>query len=175
MRKQNMTFTTAHLTRPVEPWILKFATDSKDASTIEHSLAEAGITARVLRGTQARTIQELMDEFASKLDFPEYFGNNWNALADCLTDLSWLSGLAYVVVIDEARYLLDREPEDILNLFLHLIENTSEQWAAPINLDEDWDRPEIPFHLLLCESAEHFPALRARIRSANMEIPDFQL
>ncbi|MFI1202291.1 barstar family protein [Streptomyces sp. BHT-5-2] len=31
-----------------------------------------------------------LDRCADALDFPGYFGHNWDALADCLTDLSWL-------------------------------------------------------------------------------------
>ncbi|MBT2385160.1 barstar family protein [Streptomyces sp. ISL-11] len=30
-----------------------------------------------------------LDRCATDLEFPEWFGRNWDALADCLTDLSW--------------------------------------------------------------------------------------
>ncbi|WP_190133070.1 barstar family protein [Streptomyces mashuensis] len=30
-----------------------------------------------------------LDRCAADLDFPSWFGHNWDALADCLTDLSW--------------------------------------------------------------------------------------
>ncbi|MGW0822740.1 barstar family protein [Streptomyces sp. NPDC002845] len=30
-----------------------------------------------------------MDRAARAFDLPDYFGRNWDALADCLTDLSW--------------------------------------------------------------------------------------
>jgi hypothetical protein len=33
--------------------------------------------------------QEFMDRVAADLRLPAWFGRNWDALADCLTDLSW--------------------------------------------------------------------------------------
>ncbi|WKK22611.1 barstar family protein [Streptomyces olivoreticuli] len=30
-----------------------------------------------------------LDRCAAALDFPQWFGHNWDALADCLMDLSW--------------------------------------------------------------------------------------
>lgn len=32
-----------------------------------------------------------LNEFAIKLKFPDYFGFNWDAFADCMTDLAWLN------------------------------------------------------------------------------------
>lgn len=33
--------------------------------------------------------QEFMERCALGLELPDWFGRNWDALADCLTDLSW--------------------------------------------------------------------------------------
>jgi hypothetical protein len=33
--------------------------------------------------------QEFMDRCTADLGLPDWFGRNWDALADCLTDLSW--------------------------------------------------------------------------------------
>jgi RNAse (barnase) inhibitor barstar len=36
---------------------------------------------------------------ASALKFPSYFGMNWDALNDCLTDLSWKKATGYVIIL----------------------------------------------------------------------------
>ncbi|MCI9888488.1 barstar family protein [Micrococcales bacterium 31B] len=37
-----------------------------------------------------QTREQVLTEFARALKFPEYYGRNLDALADCLGDLSWL-------------------------------------------------------------------------------------
>ncbi len=43
-----------------------------------------------LDGAEMTDKTQLMQEFAAVLNFPEYFGGNWDALHDCLKDVSWL-------------------------------------------------------------------------------------
>lgn len=41
----------------------------------------------------------LLDRLARALSFPAWFGRNWDALADCLTDLAWMPAAGYVLVL----------------------------------------------------------------------------
>ncbi len=50
----------------------------------------------------------ILDGFASALRFPDWFGANWDALADCLTDLSWLDAPGYLIVLRPAPDIATR-------------------------------------------------------------------
>ena len=113
------------------------------------TLLGLGITVRVLDARRMRTRAGLFDEFSARLDFPDYFGRNWDALSECLADLSWLGGSAYAIVIAEGECLLAEEPARELTQFVDLIEHVAAEWAEPVALGEAWDRPAVPFHLLL--------------------------
>jgi len=41
----------------------------------------------------------LFDALAKSLNFPNHFGKNWDALNDCLTDLAWLDGNGWVLIL----------------------------------------------------------------------------
>jgi len=49
---------------------------------------------------------------AQALDFPDTFGANWDALADCLQDLSWRHAAGYVLHLRDARGFARAVPED---------------------------------------------------------------
>ncbi len=51
---------------------------------------------------KARGKEKLLSVLAAKLRFPTYFGHNWDALEECLRDLSWLGDQPRVVIVHEA-------------------------------------------------------------------------
>ena len=50
-----------------------------------------------LKGSKSKN--DVLISFAKTLYFPNNFGMNWDALKDCLIDLSWISASGYVIII----------------------------------------------------------------------------
>ena len=61
--------------------------------------ADGALVVRIPAG--ARGKEKLLGALAGKLRFPAYFGRNWDALDECLRDLSWLGGRGRVVIVHE--------------------------------------------------------------------------
>lgn len=69
-----------------------------------HSLNDTYIA--LLDGERMKTIKDMYDEFESVLQIPYYFGGNWNALDECLQDLSWLNKNKYIIAINHYEKIL---------------------------------------------------------------------
>jgi Barstar (barnase inhibitor) len=102
-----------------------------DAARALEQTGAARVASRLLRGTKMGTTASLFDEVAAALQFPPYFGENWNALDECLNDLEWLSADAYVVVILGAVHLLDREGSRERQTFWEIFKGAAREWAQP--------------------------------------------
>jgi hypothetical protein len=78
-------------------------------------IAAAGGELFELDGELMSETAGLMAEFARGLRFPDYFGKNWDALSDCLTDLSWFDARShFVVAIDHWDYCTSPTLQDVL-------------------------------------------------------------
>lgn len=115
---------------------------------------------RVLRGSKTQTVPALFDEFAAALQFPLYFGENWNALDECLSDLEWLPGDSYVLLFADAPKLLACEPAETLALLLNVLESAAQEWSAKER--GDWKVPSRPFHVVFQCAAADATAFLAR-------------
>ena len=73
------------------------------------SRPEANMCVRKLRGQKMRTKQSLMDEFAAALQFFEGFGENWDALGECLEYMDeWLPADVYLLVVEQTGSFFGR-------------------------------------------------------------------
>ena len=82
---------------------------------------------RTVRGSKAQTTASLFDEIAAALQFPYYFGENWDALDECLTDLEWLPGSGFLVIFTEAQRLLERESADEFARLLDVLDAVAQR------------------------------------------------
>ena len=67
-------------------------------------------------GKRGGDSEELFDEWAGALDFPDSFRWNWHAFSECISDLDWLPGRARGVLVSDADKLLAREPIQLVTL-----------------------------------------------------------
>ncbi len=70
-----------------------------------------------------------MREIADILRFPEWFGENLDALADCLNDLSWLPSDGYVLVLEHSGEWRMQEA-DTFATALEILNETAQHRAA---------------------------------------------
>ena len=153
---------------PIEARLWLWRVDSaQDASTTMHGWGEARLVVRALRGQKMRSLDDLWDEFAAALQFPYYFGENWAAFDECIKDLGWLpSEAGYAIVVGQPQLVLDQSAADFSVLVRVLTEAVAE-WAAPVALGEWWDRPPVPFNVILAAGVSELDDVQARWGAAG--------
>lgn len=83
------------------------------------------------------TDEELFTAVAQALQFPTYFGQNWDAFDECIRDLEWLPGTGYALVIQHSSALWQEAPRTAGELV--------NSWLAAAEL---WAKDSVPFHLI---------------------------
>jgi hypothetical protein len=143
---------------------------AQDASTAMYGWREARLVVRTVRGHKMRTIAGLDDEFAAALQFPWYFGENWPAFEDCITDLAELPAEAgYAVVVTDPLLVLEENPADFAVL-VRVLTRAVAKWAAPVEAGEWWDRPPVPFNVVLAATPAELDSVRERWAKAGAHL-----
>jgi len=84
-----------------------------DAKAAARSAEEAGWDFAALDGGRLSDKDSLLDAAAKALGFPETFGRNWDALEDCLCDLSWRPGKGTLLFWEPVDPLASKDPESL--------------------------------------------------------------
>jgi hypothetical protein len=90
------------------------------------SAADAPGQAIRLSGASLTDKQAMLVALAAALDFPDWFGHNWDALEECLTDLSWWDD-EVVLLIDEVAIPETQAPEDWA-ILLDILDSAAAFW-----------------------------------------------
>ncbi len=108
------------------PWVI-LRSASKGKAAVLGDLH--GLLLRSVDGARCRTKDALLRELATALDFPAYFGNNWDALEESLNDLEWLPARGYVLVFRDAHHVLSTAPEERPTL-VGILGSAGAEWAS---------------------------------------------
>jgi len=138
----------AHLQNATAPWASLLVIPPGTAVT---SLVKppTGYALRIVQGKNCTTPTGVFKELARALEFPDYFGHNWDALEECLSDLGWLPAKGYVVLITEAQSVIPGDEEEYETL-LEILNNAGEAWSKGQTADER----RAPFHVFFVVSEQ---------------------
>jgi RNAse (barnase) inhibitor barstar len=95
---------------------------------VERAAEKAGLELRRIDIKDVQEKEDLLKAIATALSFPAWFGHNWDALHDCLTDLEWLpNATGYVLVFENSDHfaLADKQSFEDALAVLH---SAAEYW-----------------------------------------------
>jgi hypothetical protein len=70
--------------------------------------------------------EQILSKLAQALAFPSWFGGNWDALEDCLTDLSWSKAAGHVLLIEGSA----SAASDDLGVLEDVLATAAAHWAG---------------------------------------------
>lgn len=71
--------------------------------------------------------EKLFQLYSLKLNFPSYFGKNWDALYDLLTDLSWIKFKEILIIHEDIPF--NNSPIEKAK-YIKLLADTGENWKS---------------------------------------------
>jgi hypothetical protein len=80
----------------------------------------------VVVNSNVTTKEELLNELYNKLQFPDYFGFNWDALFDCLRDFHWIQQKGVILI----HTLIPRIEEGDLKKYLEILNDAIKDWKV---------------------------------------------
>jgi hypothetical protein len=116
------------------PVIIRLPFELLTDSNFDGSLLKEGYFITQIDIEPLTNEKELFNALFKTCEFPEYFGDNWNAVIDCLSDFHWKPAKGYILKLVRPALL----PQDIFEEFLYGIEIIGKRWKSR----------NIPFHLL---------------------------
>jgi RNAse (barnase) inhibitor barstar len=115
-------------------WFLPKPVESR---AVQSAAKRAGFAYFHIDGKNIARKEQLLNHFSTALRFPDHFGDNWDALEECLTDLEWVDGDGYVIHYDHIDGLLAEHPdqfETLVEILRDAVASWKEDGAAMIVL-----------------------------------------
>lgn len=142
------------------PWsVLTVCSEGRLDGWVDQLSTTPGLIARLIRGKRCTTVSALMQEWAAALQFPYYFGHNWDAMNECLADLEWLPGKYYVFCLTHIEQVLPGQEKEFAN-YVGVLSYAVREWKSS---SEDSSRPPVPVHVVFHCEPEREMAVKQRL------------
>jgi hypothetical protein len=93
-------------------------------TTKAHAVLEALEGSAIDLARIAANGRALFEAIAEALHFPHWFGHNWDALEDCLTDLAWRERAGHVLLFE------DFPQGDELGVLIDVLRSSAQYWVS---------------------------------------------
>jgi len=127
---------------------------------------------RMVRGDKSKTLPDFFNEIGAALQFPYYFGENWDAFEECITDLSWLDGEAYLLMVNQANLLLQDTPQKDFQILMEVLSDAHQTWLTQPQIVNEDEHPTA-FNVLLGCTDEHRSGLTQRLTDSGVKFQVF--
>lgn len=96
---------------------------------LESAAQSAGLPLVGVDASAARTKSQMLGLLGKVLAFPSWYGRNWDALEDCLTDASWLPEKGQVIRIEGFEAYAEADPDGFA-ILLDIFKTSAEFWRG---------------------------------------------
>lgn len=71
--------------------------------------------------------EQMLTAIAKALEFPDWFGHNFDALADCLADMSWTPADGYLLLLEHCDGIHGKAEQDFVSA-LQIFNQAANDW-----------------------------------------------
>lgn len=97
-------------------------------------------------GSKCLSKKNALIEIGIAFKFPDYYGENLDALEECINDLSWIESDSYLLIINNYNDFLNKEQIELKEVFVDIFNKASSSWLNVPNYEgEDEHRKKSNF------------------------------
>jgi RNAse (barnase) inhibitor barstar len=85
--------------------------DKVNIQLINHLTSKNSLCLFYMDGRSISDEQTFFKKISSVMRFPDYFGHNWNAVEECIRDLSWSQASEYIIIYENFEVLAQKDPK----------------------------------------------------------------
>lgn len=128
-----------------------YRADEDCACALYHAGPGTGFNVYRIDLGQAHDTESLHYVLSHSLHFPDWYGANWDGLADCLTDMSWNEADGYLLILQRTEPLQRGEPETF-RMFLQILGEAAQSWREQgtsfwtLVISDDLQLPSLELH-----------------------------